>query len=140
MNFCDNWCTCYWQTFPSQINVFQSNFLMKSIRSVIYKKFIIGVHYYFNLSHWFTSKISSCCQLLEFFSCSFCDSGFQCLFRRLHFHSDINQFWRCTNQKFSAQLFAAGRTTRRANRIVTRPIPAAKAPNPLPRCRECPEK
>ena len=31
--------------------------------------------------------------------------------------------------------FAAGRITRRANGIATRPIPAAKAPNPLPRCR-----
>ena len=29
--------------------------------------------------------------------------------------------------------FAAGRITRRANGIATRPIPAAKAPNPLPR-------
>ena len=31
--------------------------------------------------------------------------------------------------------FAAGRITRRANGIATRPISAAKAPNPLPRCR-----
>ena len=122
---------------PFRLKLMCSNpifFIMKRIRSVFYKKFIIGIHYYFILSHWFMSKISSCCQLLEFFSCSFCDSGFQCSFRRLLFHSDINHFWRCTHQKFSAQLFAAGRTTSRANLIVTRPIQAAKAPNPLPRC------
>ena len=40
---------------------------------------------------------------------------------------------------FSANFFAAGRITRRANGIATRPIPAPKTPNPLLRCRQCPK-